>query len=137
MKITDHFWSEEFDCKDGTPYPEEWIESRLRPLCEALERVRQKCGGTALSITSGFRTASWNLAVGGAKESRHLLGDAADFIIWRAEAGDVWQAVLDLQETGVVPCGGAALYRQKVPFVHMDTRGRRVRWDGSTSQVPL
>lgn len=137
MQVTAHFWSEEWDCKDGTAYPAEWIETRLRPLCEALEVVREKLGGHPLTITSGYRTEYWNNAVGGQPASRHLFGDAADFIASHSHPDDVYQACLELQDSGVIQCGGLALYQQKIAFCHIDIRGRRVRWAGSPTQVPL
>lgn len=47
-------------------------------LVEALEHLRRTCGGTPLRIVSGYRSPSTNLSVGGAKNSRHLHGDAVD-----------------------------------------------------------
>lgn len=135
--VTPHFFVTEFDCHSGDSYPAEWVESRLRPLCEALEQVRAKCGGFPVTITSGFRTPAWNEAVGGKEDSQHIHGTAADFLISKAHVDDVYQACLDLQDTGVIPCGGLAIYHQRVSFVHLDVRGRRVRWVGSTTQVPL
>lgn len=135
--VTPHFHIEEWDCRDGTPYPTEWVEQRLRPLCEALEVVREKCGGHPVTITSGYRTLEWNAIVGGSDGSRHMLGDAADFIIGKVPAQHVYEVCLALQETGLIHCGGLALYKQKVPFVHIDIRGKRVRWEGSPGQVPL
>lgn len=135
--VTPHFHVEEFDCKDGTPYPTEWVEVRLKPLCETLEVVREKCGNHPITIVSGYRTLEWNKLVGGVEESRHLVGDAADFLIGRVPAKNVYEIAFALQETGLVHCGGLALYKARVPFVHLDIRGKRARWEGAAGQVPL
>lgn len=55
MQVTEHFNLAEFHCKDGTPYPSEWIEKRLKPLCEALEKIRDKTHAP-LQIVSAYRT---------------------------------------------------------------------------------
>jgi zinc D-Ala-D-Ala carboxypeptidase len=46
-----------------------------------LEKVRALCGGQPVLISSGFRCPELNAAVGGAANSAHLYGCAADFII--------------------------------------------------------
>jgi hypothetical protein len=46
--VTRHFAVEEFHCHDGTPYPSVWIDERLRPLCSALEALREELGGRAM-----------------------------------------------------------------------------------------
>ncbi|OXS34500.1 D-Ala-D-Ala carboxypeptidase family metallohydrolase [Streptomyces sp. XY006] len=45
-----------------------------------LEAMRRALGDTPLVVTSGFRSYSCNSAVGGASNSRHLYGDAADLV---------------------------------------------------------
>ncbi|MFJ2229481.1 D-Ala-D-Ala carboxypeptidase family metallohydrolase [Streptomyces halstedii] len=43
-----------------------------------LEALRHALGDQPLRVTSGFRSASCNSAVGGASDSRHMYGDAVD-----------------------------------------------------------
>ncbi|MBM9619444.1 D-Ala-D-Ala carboxypeptidase family metallohydrolase [Streptomyces zhihengii] len=43
-----------------------------------LEALRHALGDQPIRVTSGFRSTSCNSAVGGASNSRHLYGDAAD-----------------------------------------------------------
>ncbi|MFD0319148.1 D-Ala-D-Ala carboxypeptidase family metallohydrolase [Streptomyces flavalbus] len=45
-----------------------------------LEAMRHALGDTPLVISSGFRSYACNSAVGGASNSRHLYGDAADLV---------------------------------------------------------
>ena len=45
-----------------------------------LEALRHALGDHPLIVTSGFRSVSCNNAVGGASNSRHLYGDAADLV---------------------------------------------------------
>lgn len=46
-----------------------------------MEGIRTICGGNPVIITSGFRCGDLNEAVGGAENSAHLFGAAADFTI--------------------------------------------------------
>lgn len=58
----------------------------LRALCLAvLEPLRKRFG--VIRITSGFRCKAVNDAVGGARESQHLYGQAADIYIPNDEVG--------------------------------------------------
>ena len=45
-----------------------------------LEALRRALGDHPLTVTSGFRSHACNSAVGGASNSRHLYGDAADVV---------------------------------------------------------
>lgn len=131
MKVTEHFSSEEFACKDRlrTRYPADWIEPRLRPLCETLEVIRAELG-EPIRIMSGYRTPEHNQAVGGARDSRHVHGDAIDGTCRNKSPAEVHAAVLRLYEAGKLPrLGGLGLYRG---WVHIDTRPRKP--DGSIAQ---
>ena len=61
---------------DNTPPPE--IVENLRRLAEGLETVRTLLGAP-LEISSGYRCAALNEAVGGSSASQHLQGLAVDF----------------------------------------------------------
>ena len=131
MRVTLHFAAEEFACRDGTPYPAEWIEPRLRPLCDVLEAIRTAVGGP-LVLLSGYRTAAYNRRIGGARRSQHVEGRAADL---RPPPG--WTAtrlhgfILGLYHGGELELlGGLGRYPR---FVHVDTRptDRLAQWTGS------
>lgn len=91
MKITAHFDSQEFGCKDGTPYPLGWMATRLLPLCELLEAIRSHVRAP-IRIVSGYRTESYN---------RHI-GDGFDTKRWLCEdcrwRGALWAAKQSLIE---------------------------------------
>lgn len=61
--------------------PEDVIVANLRHLCRrVLEPVRM-LAGCPVKISSGYRSRALNKAVGGAPQSQHLVGQAADFIV--------------------------------------------------------
>jgi len=124
LKVTPHFWIYEFDCRDGTNYPEKWIESRLTPLCKSLELIRAEVGGP-LHITSGYRTAVHNRRIGGAMYSQHLTGRAADISPRDVTAARLHLIIDRLIRRGDIPDGGLGKYQT---FVHYDQRGYRARW---------
>lgn len=62
---------------DNTPTPE--VMARLRNTAAQMERVRTLLGGKVITVSSGYRSPKLNAAVGGAKTSAHLTGDAVDF----------------------------------------------------------
>src|SRR3989304_552415 len=70
--ITPHFKAGEFKCNSGN-----WPWLIAATLVEKLEDMRILIK-RSLVITSGYRTPEYNASIGGAKESRHIFGLAAD-----------------------------------------------------------
>lgn len=121
-RVTEHFSVEEFACKDGTPYPSEWVENRLKPLCETLEILRAALGGRQMTVTSGYRTREHNIEIGGAEHSQHLEGKAADIEVEGVSPGDVHTRALELFAGRKIPAlGGLGVYPN---WVHVDIRPR-------------
>lgn len=85
MQLSKHFTLAEFVESqtaarkgiDNTPPPE--ILSNLRMLATGLENVRVLLRSKPIRISSGYRCAALNTAVGGARGSHHMQGLAADF----------------------------------------------------------
>jgi hypothetical protein len=131
-QVTDHFHVAEFASRDGALYPEAWIESRLRPLCQTLEVIRAAID-RPIVIVSGYRSPERNLKVGGAKDSQHMHGRAADVRVYGMDAGLLHAKVLELYGQGALPhMGGLGRYRT---WVHVDVRPREpgqviARWNG-------
>lgn len=135
MKVTPHFSVAEFDSHDGTDYPADRVETHLRPLCVALERIREELSQDAgkpvpLAIISGYRSPAHNARVKGAPKSRHVEGDAADVAPMGVSVRALHECALRLHKLGVIRIGGLALYKS---WVHIDTRPGDVlaRWTGS------
>ena len=66
---------------DNTPTAQ--IVHNLRRVCQALETVREEMGELPVIVSSGYRSAALNRAVGGSASSRHMLGLAVDFTVPR------------------------------------------------------
>ena len=64
--------------RPNEPTPED--RARLVALCShALEPIRALLG-VPLRVTSGYRSPQVNAAIGGARGSQHMLGEAADIV---------------------------------------------------------
>jgi zinc D-Ala-D-Ala carboxypeptidase len=74
--LSEHFWWTEFACRCNRA-----ACARIRVdrrLVAGLERLRALAYPRGLTITSGYRCPAHNAAVGGATESQHVHGTAAD-----------------------------------------------------------
>lgn len=100
-------------------------------------------------VMSGYRSPFYNTAIGSAKFSRHMYGDAADVYldtaprdgnmddinkdgrITKADANFLYDHSKNLFEEADVEAGGLGSYKANAvhgPFVHIDARGRPARW---------
>ena len=121
-KLSPNFTVYEFRCRDGSDVV--MIDESLVML---LQCIREHFG-KPITITSGYRTAAHNAAVGGAKSSQHLLGRAADIQV----AGVSVEDVAAYAERLLPGWGGVGRYPVKAGrakgWVHVDTRAKKSRW---------
>lgn len=127
-KVSRHFRVKEFRCHDGSD-----CVLIAEELVEALEAIRayyrSQYPGATITINSGYRTPAWNKRVGGARNSQHVQGTAADFTVRIPNGGIVspYEVYKDIDAGKVVGThrGGLGRYRT---FTHIDVRGTRARW---------
>lgn len=127
MKENPYFKEEEFRCKCGKCTLPKGVPSD--ELVDLLCEVR-KFFKSPVIINSGYRCASHNAKVGGAKQSQHTIGSAADFIVEGIQTQEVHKHCLKV--FGNKPLGIAIKINPKNKyggFVHLDTRGKRARWE--------
>ena len=84
---------------------------------------KAKDGNKPVNINSGFRTASHNKKVGGAEQSQHLYGMAADIAVTGVKPEDV----ADYAEKLLPGTGGIGRYKG---FTHIDVRKTKSRFIG-------
>ena len=156
-KVSPHFELMQFVCKeDTTPKYPKYVVVRERLLLKleaVLERVNTLGFTTdTLHVMSAYRTPYYNHAIGDVRYSMHQFGSAADIFIDPGNNG----RMIDLNGDGVVDLGdskflydeidrmlemppyqkfqgGLGFYRgtsAHPPFVHLDVRGTRARWQG-------
>ena len=117
-QITPHFKVREFACSDGSEVV--FVSTSLVDILEAI-RVHF---GRPVTITSGYRTVSYNASLkNSSKKSQHCNGLAADIKV----AGVSPAAVADYAEQLLGSHGGVGRYST---FTHIDVRADKSRWRG-------
>ncbi|MCI3156065.1 MULTISPECIES: D-Ala-D-Ala carboxypeptidase family metallohydrolase [Streptomyces] len=95
-----------------------------------LEALRHALGDQPIRVTSGFRSQSCNSAVGGASNSRHLYGDAADLGAGPHSLCTLAKQARNHGFNGILGPG----YPGHNDHTHVDHRGSRF-WSASTCGI--
>jgi len=115
IKLSDNFSSKEFKCNCSNSSCKEQKISVL--LIEKLQKVRKKLG-QSIKITSGYRCEQHNIDIGGAKQSQHINGNAADI-----KCNDMDKLDTLCNEEFM------SIGDDKPVFLHVDTRSdKKRRW---------
>jgi hypothetical protein len=152
--LSPHFRLSQFTCKGSKQFPmyvalRSALLVKLEGLMELL--ARRGLPAESLHVLSGYRTPAYNRGIGNETTySRHTYGDAADVVLDRDGDGvqddlngdglsnredaellvrlveDTLDASLPAQMAGGLSAYGATA--KHGPFLHIDTRGHRVRW---------
>ncbi len=157
LPISPHFTLGQFLCKqDGGPTRYAIVNPRLLLKLEwLLAEVNEHGWETdGFVVMSGYRTPSYNAAIGNGRYSRHVYGGAADIYIDedgdgimddlngdgvhdRRDAGALYELIDGLLEEPRFAnfSGGLGEYGSNSahgPFVHVDERGWNARWGRSS-----
>jgi uncharacterized protein YcbK (DUF882 family) len=122
-KITNNFSLQEFNSKCGREIPNNVLPNIIQ-LAKNLQVLRDSLGKT-ISITSGYRSPQHNKKIGGAKDSQHIKGMAADIKVSGMTPKEVALVIEGLIEQGKIKQGGIGIYPS---WVHYDIRGTKARW---------
>lgn len=108
--------------KNLTRVPQtEKVVDAISSLAYYLEDVRSQFGQPSITITSGYRPPVINKLVGGASNSQHLYGAAADVVVAGIRPHEVYKQ-LDKRHGSKGGLGNGS------SFTHIDLRGYRARW---------
>ncbi len=111
--ITRNFKIKEFKCNDGSDIVK--IDLKLAALLQDIRDYFNK----PVTISSAYRTSSYNKKVGGSSQSLHLYGQAADISISGVSPREIARYAESLGVKGI------GLYSS---FVHVDTRTTKYYW---------
>lgn len=115
--LTKNFSRAEFACKCCGKIV---VEPRL---VEALQRLRD-LANMPIRVISGYRCKEHNTKVGGAKNSYHTKGVAADIVIDDLSVAQMYRLAEEIEE---FHNGGIGAYPDD-GFIHVDVRDGRARW---------
>jgi uncharacterized protein YcbK (DUF882 family) len=115
--ISKNFNLQEFECT----HPEHRHVRIDRELVDKLQQLRDRLG-VPLVINSAYRCPERNKQVGGADNSQHLYGKAADISLHTIPVNI--ETLRDIAEE--IGFNGIGLYDS---FIHLDIRHRPARWD--------
>lgn len=120
-KLSANFKSTEFDCKGVGCCSKTNIDPKL---VEYVQKIRTHFG-KSVTINSGYRCAKHNKAVGGATNSQHAKGKAADIVVTGIRPATVAKYAESIGVKGI------GLYENADGnFVHIDTRAIKSFWYG-------
>lgn len=153
VRVSPHFRLGDFLCKQPAGWPRYVVlqERLLWKLEAVVAALHRREGASSLHVMSGYRTPHYNAAIGQARHSRHMYGDAADVFVDeapedghmddlngdgrenRADARRLYRIADRIARTRLVDrlLGGMGYYPATPthgPFVHIDARGYRARW---------
>lgn len=121
-KLSDNFRVKEFACKGKNCCTNVKIDAKL---VKYLQKIRNHFGKT-LTINSGYRCSKHNKAIGGASQSKHTMGMAADIVVKDVKPKEVAKYAESIGIKGI------GLYETDKDgyFVHIDTRTSKSFWYG-------
>ncbi len=120
-----NFTPDEFRCKCGCTWPVA-VEAACLATAKELQKLRKFLG--PITIISGYRCPSHNKKEGGASQSKHLTGQAADIKV-PGRSGEQLLGFFQLAMTlGLIKRGGLGVYVNHPASLHYDTRGELAEW---------
>ena len=117
-----NFDESEFACNHCNQLPEQGIDDRLIKILNTAREIV----GAPIHVTSGYRCPVHNKNVGGAPQSYHMRGQAADVYCDGIDVYGLKKAIRTAMEQECIE-GGLQEYDNQ-GFVHVDTRGYWCEW---------
>jgi len=120
--------------KDGRLTFLSHTDTRISPLLGQTLEDLAKAYGATLTITSAYRSPSYNAKVGGAKKSKHQQGLACDILMNNTTKAQRLDFIQKASESGIEGIGTYFPSSSGANFVHLDIGGKR-QWGPSGSRT--
>ena len=106
--------------------PDRWELDNLKKLCHAiLQPIRNKWGDS-IFVTSGYRNPILNRLVGGASNSQHMLGEAADLTTGSKSSNKkLFNMILQMIKDGEITVG-QLISEKDYSWIHISLPCKRV-----------
>lgn len=106
--------------------PDRWELDNLKKLCnEVLQPIREKYGNS-IFINSGYRNPIVNRLVGGASNSQHMLGEAADITVGSKSGNKkLFDMILQMIENEEITVG-QIIDEKEYSWIHISLPYKRV-----------
>jgi uncharacterized protein YcbK (DUF882 family) len=123
--MTKNFNLSEFQCKCGCKMPDEVLEN-IKELACNLQYIRDYLD-EPIKLTNAYRCKEHNDSIkGSSKNSKHILGKAADIQCSNINPKTMADLIEDLISKNCIQEGGVGRYKT---FTHYDIRGTKARWN--------
>lgn len=126
--LSAHFQVKEFKCKDGS---DKIIVNT--DLIDILEKLFTKLDAKAINITSGYRTPSHSVKVGGYSTDQHTKGNAADITAKKKNGSQFSSKEITITLEDLNHAGGIGLIN-KNGSIHIDVRGKKCWFDETNGE---
>lgn len=127
MKLTNNFSLSEFDSKCGREMPQDVYKNVVKLAIEL--QVLRNYLGVSVKVTSGYRHPIHNANEGGAPDSMHIYGLAADIKVKGYTGAQLAEVIEKLISDGKMLQGGLGIYHNRVHY-DIGYNGKRRRWEG-------
>ncbi|AFY36611.1 Peptidase M15A [[Leptolyngbya] sp. PCC 7376] len=113
-------WLEATHGGKRSPTSQSTVDAMIR-IAKLAQQARDRLGRPMI-VTSWYRPPAINRAVGGATNSRHIVGDAIDFVVSGLSGNQIYWTLDPWWP------GGLGRYRSFPNLGHIDARSYRARW---------
>lgn len=132
--VSKHFTAKEFASKSGTEIYSKIIKIESKVI-DILEKLYKDLNCSKIVITSGYRTASHDKAVGGSGKGAHTQGKAADFICYSKKGIIIPAKEVCARLESYKNVYGIGYISARAVHIDMNYRSKKNKWWGDETRA--